>query len=176
MADYERTGDLPAEVPTCQSRTCRVFASGILPSEPTLEGSIQAFAASIPRHGYCAILVYAPETASTRAALGRLRARIRRATGVATTLGFGPRYLHSSGQLHKGGPDSGAFLILVASDAEELPVPGHAYSFGVVKAAQARGDAHALREKGRRVLRIEFTDSFDRGIDLLGRALANTEV
>ncbi len=77
---------------------------------------------------------------------------------VATCLGFGPRFLHSTGQAYKGGPNSGVFLQITCDDAVELPVPGQKYTFGVVKAAQARGDFQVLAERGRRALRVHLQE------------------
>jgi transaldolase/glucose-6-phosphate isomerase len=99
-----------------------------------------------------------------------MRARIRDRTHAATCLGFGPRFQHSTGQAYKGGPNAGVFLQLTCDDPADLDVPGHAYSFGVVKAAQARGDLEVLVERGRRVLRVHLRD-VDAGLTELGRAL-----
>ena len=77
---------------------------------------------------------------------------------VATTVGFGPRYLHSTGQAHKGGPNSGVFLMITCEDAEDLPVPGQRYSFGTIKRLQARGDFEVLASRGRRVVRVHLKD------------------
>ncbi len=90
------------------------------------------------------------------AAAGDSRCRVRDALGVATTLGFGPRFLHSTGQLHKGGPDTGVFLQLTADPSKDLPIPGWDESFGTLIAAQALGDLTALQRRGRRALRLHF--------------------
>jgi transaldolase/glucose-6-phosphate isomerase len=90
---------------------------------------------------------------------------------VATCLGFGPRFLHSTGQAYKGGPPSGVFVQVTADDAEDLPVPGQRYSFGVVKAAQARGDLQVLVERGRRALRVHLGPDVPAGLTTLGRAV-----
>ena len=88
--------------------------------------------------------------------LQRIRHEVREARRVATSLGFGPRYLHSTGQAFKGGPNTGVFLQITCDEAVDLPVPGHKYTFGVVKAAQARGDFKVLAERGRRALRVHL--------------------
>ncbi len=90
------------------------------------------------------------------AALGRIRVALRDALRVATTVGYGPRFLHSTGQLHKGGPPTGLFLQLTADPADDLAIPGRDYTFGVLEAAQAQGDLLALRSRGRRVLRLHL--------------------
>jgi transaldolase/glucose-6-phosphate isomerase len=103
--------------------------------------------------------------------LQRLRRMIRDRTRAATCLGFGPRFLHSTGQAYKGGPNSGVFLQITAADAEDLPVPGQAYTFGVVKAAQARGDLDVLAERGRRLLRVHLPADLEAGLKTLAQAV-----
>jgi len=100
-----------------------------------------------------------------------MRLVMRDATRAATTLGYGPRYLHSTGQLHKGGGDNGLFILLTGDDSEDLEVPGQAYTFGVLKRAQALGDLEALRRRGRRVIRLHLSDDVEAGLDKLARAL-----
>jgi transaldolase/glucose-6-phosphate isomerase len=91
---------------------------------------------------------------------------------VATCLGFGPRFLHSTGQAYKGGPDSGVFLQITCEDAQDLPVPGERYGFGVVKAAQARGDFEVLVSRQRRALRVHLGRDVEAGLAALDTALA----
>ena len=91
-------------------------------------------------------------------ALEAIRTRRSRSRKVATCVGFGPRYLHSTGQAHKGGPNTGVFLQITCDDPEDLPVPGQRYSFGTIKLAQARGDFEVLSARGRRVLRVHLED------------------
>ena len=105
---------------------------------------------------YVAILAYLPPDAAIAERLQGVRERIRDVTGAATTLGFGPRFLHSTGQLHKGGPDSGVFLQLTADAAKDLPIPGWSESFGTLIAAQALGDLASLQRRGRRALRLHL--------------------
>lgn len=92
---------------------------------------------------------------------------------VATCLGFGPRFLHSTGQAYKGGPDSGVFVQVTCEDAADLAIPGHAYTFGVVKAAQARGDLEVLAERGPRVLRVHLAGDVGAGLARLGELFAD---
>ena len=101
----------------------------------------------------------------------QLRLALRDRRHVATCLEFGPRFLHSTGQAYKGGPDSGVFLQITADDAEDLPIPGHRASFGVVKAAQARGDFDVLAERGRRALRVHLDGDFESGLAALEAAV-----
>jgi len=115
---------------------------------------------------YFAILAYIPPDPDVEERLQAIRAGVRDALGVATTLGFGPRFLHSTGQLHKGGPDSGVFLQLTADPSKDLPIAGWRESFGTLIAAQALGDLTALQRRGRRALRLHFRD-LDAGLGRL---------
>ncbi len=114
---------------------------------------------SRPGIDYVAILAYLPKDPPIEARLQAIRARIGAATGAATTLGFGPRFLHSTGQLHKGGPDTGIFLQLTADPSKDLPIPGWPETFGTLIAAQASGDLASLQRRGRRVVRLHFADA-----------------
>jgi transaldolase/glucose-6-phosphate isomerase len=93
-----------------------------------------------------------------------IRRTIRDRTGAATCVGFGPRFLHSTGQVYKGGPNSGVFLQVTCDDGVDIPVPGQSYTFGVVKAAQARGDFEVLAERGRRALRVHLGTDVHAGL------------
>jgi hypothetical protein len=101
------------------------------------------------------------------ARLQEIRLAIRDAKQVATCLGFGPRFLHSTGQAYKGGPNSGVFLQITCDDANDLQVPGQKYTFGVVKAAQARGDFQVLADRGRRALRVHLGKNVELGLSEL---------
>ena len=120
---------------------------------------------------YIALLAFVTPSAETTQALEAIRVRLRAATRHATTLGFGPRYLHSTGQLHKGGPDNGLFVLFTADDTGDIPVPGRPFTFGVLKRAQALGDLQALRARGRRVVRLHFGKDVRGGLDELSQAL-----
>ena len=108
---------------------------------------------------YLAILAYLPETAALEDALRELRRRVMRRYRIATTAGYGPRYLHSTGQLHKGGPASGIFLQLTKAHAEDIDIPGWPFRFGILADAQAQGDLQALQELGRRTVAIHLGDN-----------------
>ncbi len=115
---------------------------------------------SLRRDGdYLAITAFLRETPAANEALSKLRESIIVRYGIATTVGYGPRFLHSTGQLHKGGPDSGMFLQIVASNAADLPIPGRPYGFGLLAQAQALGDLRALTALGRRVARVRLGDN-----------------
>ena len=107
---------------------------------------------------YFAILAFIEMSQQHRSALEAIRGLVRDRKKVATTVGFGPRYLHSTGQAHKGGPNSGVFLIITGDDSEDLPVPGQKYTFGTIKLVQARADFEVLAERRRRAVRIHLPD------------------
>ncbi len=100
-----------------------------------------------------------------------IRHAVRDKKKVATVLGFGPRFLHSTGQAYKGGPNSGVFLQITCDDAKDLPVPGQKYTFGIVKAAQARGDFAVLAERRRRALRVHLGKNLKSGLAILTKAV-----
>ena len=120
---------------------------------------------------YFAITAYIAATRENERALNRVRLRVRDAKRVATTVGFGPRFLHSTGQLHKGGPDTGVFLQITAGAEAAAPIPGRPYGFEDVVAAQAAGDLAALRSRGRRALRVHLPESAS-GLEALQAAVA----
>ena len=105
---------------------------------------------------YISLQAYLNPTPDTSSTLQKIRAKLRDRTKAATTVGFGPRFLHSTGQLHKGGPNTGVFLQIVDEPAEPLPVPETNYSFAQLIRAQAEGDYQALKQRGRRVLRVQL--------------------
>jgi len=122
----------------------------------SLSDLLADFFALAQRGDYVAINAYLPRNREMQAALTELRLRVRARTGCATTVGFGPRFLHSTGQLHKGGPQSGLFLQITADPTEDLDIPGRGLTFGILERAQALGDYEALAARGRRILRIHL--------------------
>ena len=136
-----------------------------------MAGELRRHLERIRPGGYVGVHGFIAPTAARANAIDRLRARIRDATGIATTGGFGPRYLHSTGQLHKGGPANGWFLQLTADHPEDLPVPGKPYSFGQLVDAQARGDMEALEAPELPVLRVHLGADVDAGLAALDEAL-----
>jgi glucose-6-phosphate isomerase len=121
---------------------------------------------------YFAITAYLRDTAAAEESLSRIRVKVRDGARVATTVGFGPRFLHSTGQLHKGGPDTGVFLQLTAEPAASVPIPGKPYGFDVVVAAQAAGDLAALKSRGRRALRVQLPKDVASGLRGLEKTVA----
>ncbi len=114
-----------------------------------------------------ALTAYIPETGAHDQLLGEIRAQIRRALKTATTVGYGPRFLHSTGQLHKGGADNGIFLQITAADSQDLSIPDQAYTFGVLKQAQALGDIQSLAQRNRRVIRFHLGQDIETGLKTL---------
>ena len=179
-AEYERAGSLPAEKPIFEEDGIKLFtdeknaaalaqAAG---SEQTLLGYLRAHLDRIKAGDYFALLAYVPMFAEHEQSLQRIRHAVRDHKRVATCLGFGPRFLHSTGQAYKGGPNSGVFLQVTCDDAHDLPVPQQTYTFGVVKAAQARGDFQVLAERNRRALRVHLGSDVVGGLAKLNSALA----
>ena len=116
------------------------------------------------------MMAYVDRTNVHHAELQSLRRTIAGGTGLASTGGFGPRYLHSTGQLHKGGPNTGLFLQITHTTADDVTVPDVGYTFGVLQRAQALGDLTALRDAGRRVVRVHIQGDVISGLSVLGEA------
>ena len=136
-------------------------------SDRSLKNYLRAHLARLGAGDYFALLGYVEMNAEHEALLQDLRMTVRDRKRVATCLGFGPRFLHSTGQAYKGGPNSGVFLQITCDDAQDLPVPGQKYTFGVVKAAQARGDFQVLADRKRRALRVHLGSDVKAGLTKL---------
>jgi transaldolase/glucose-6-phosphate isomerase len=178
-SEYEKTGSLPAERPVVEDGGVKLFtdeknaadlakAAG---SDKSLAGYLKAHLQRIGAGDYFALLGYIQMNSSHEKILQKMRHAVRDSKHVATCLGFGPRFLHSTGQAYKGGPNSGVFLQVTCDDAVELPVPGQKYTFGVVKAAQARGDFQVLADRGRRALRVHLASDVEAGLGTLAAAV-----
>jgi len=176
---YEKTGSLPAETPVVEDAGVKLFTDEKNAAElakaaggdQSLAGYLKAHLARIKTGDYFAILGYIQMNAEHEDSLQGLRHLVRDNKHVATCLGFGPRFLHSTGQAYKGGPNSGVFLQITCDDAVELPVPGQKYTFGIVKAAQARGDFQVLADRGRRALRVHLGSNLKAGLAALQAAV-----
>src|SRR6266496_1199010 len=136
-------------------------------------GSLPAHLGGISAGDYFALLGYIEMNDAHEAALQKMRHAVRDKKRVATCLGFGPRFLHSTGQAYKGGPNRGVFLQITCDDAADLPVPEQKYTFGIVKAAQARGDFQVLADRGRRALRVHIGGDLQSGLARLSSALVS---
>jgi hypothetical protein len=139
-------------------------------ADKSVAGYLKAHLGRIRAGDYFALLAFVQMDDEHQKILQAIRHAVRDKKHVATCLGFGPRFLHSTGQAYKGGPNSGVFLQVTCDDALELPVPEQKYTFGVVKAAQARGDFQVLAERGRRALRVHLHD-VDSGLATLAATI-----
>ena len=139
-AEFEQSGTLPEE------------AAGVPDKD------VASLLGQLNDGDYFALLAFIEMNQANRNALDAIRGIVRDRRKVATSVGFGPRYLHSTGQAHKGGPNSGVFLMITCDDPDDVPVPGQRYSFGTIKRLQARGDFEVLASRGRRVLRVHLKD------------------
>jgi transaldolase/glucose-6-phosphate isomerase len=172
---YAKDGHLPPEAPFLEADGIKLFTDAANQTALGGGGLDAVIKAHLSRAGagdYVALLAYIQRDASHIAALTALRTRIRDAKRVATCVGFGPRFLHSTGQTYKGGPNSGVILQITADDAADLPVPGEKFTFGIVKAAQARGDFDVLAERHRRALRVHLGSDVGAGLNRLAKAIA----
>ena len=181
-SEYEAKGSLPAEKPILEESGIRLFtnernaADLAKSSEKSLAGYLKAHLSRIHAGDYFAVLGYIQMNDEHEQSLQAMRHTVRDKKKVATCLGFGPRFLHSTGQAYKGGPNSGVFLQITCDDSVELPVPGQKYTFGVVKAAQARGDFQVLAERGRRALRVHLGKDLKSGLAALQAAVDQAAV
>lgn len=172
---YEAQGSLPAEKPFFEDGGLQFYGDSVnaeaLSAGRSAAAILQAHVARLTPGDYFALLAYLDMNAAHEAALQQIRHAIRDRHQVATCLGFGPRFLHSTGQAYKGGPNSGVFLQITCDPAQDLAVPGQKYTFGVVKAAQARGDFEVLVERRRRALRVHLGSDAAAGLRQLAQAL-----
>jgi len=176
---YEKSGVLPSASPFFTEGPIALFAEQsdrvaletAVGADKTLHGYLRAHLKRLAPGDYFALLAYLERNAKHDRQLQTIRCKIRDSHGVATCIGFGPRFLHSTGQAYKGGPNSGVFLQLTCDHVEDLPVPGHRFTFGVVMAAQARGDFRVLTQRGRLALHVHLGADVGRGLDLLTEAI-----
>ncbi len=174
-SEYEKTGSLPAEKPIFDQNGIKLFTdpknASALGSKSSLSEYLRAHLGRIKAGDYFAVLGYVEMNDEHESKLQEIRHAVRDSKRVATCLGFGPRFLHSTGQAYKGGPNSGVFLQITCDDAADLPVPGQKYTFGIVKAAQARGDFQVLADRGRRALRVHLGKDVNAGLSTLSKAV-----
>jgi transaldolase/glucose-6-phosphate isomerase len=175
---FEKTGALPAETPALSTPEADLYtddANVAALREKGADGSLaswlKAHLARAHEGDYVALLAYVEHNAAHIDALQAVRVAVRDQRHLATCAQFGPRFLHSTGQAYKGGPDEGVFLQITADDAADLPIPGQEASFGVIKAAQARGDFDVLTERGRRALRVHLKGNLKSGLKMLDDAI-----
>jgi transaldolase/glucose-6-phosphate isomerase len=176
--EYEKSGSLPSESPILSEGGIQLFSdeknasalASAAGSDKSLAGYLRAHLKRAGAGDYFALLGYVQMNEQHESALQRIRIAVRDKKHVATCLGFGPRFLHSTGQAYKGGPNSGVFLQVTCDDKINLPVPGQKFTFGLVKAAQARGDFQVLAKRNRRALRVHLQD-VDQGLTALESAI-----
>jgi glucose-6-phosphate isomerase len=174
VATYKESGQLPVPAPALEAHNMAVFGevSGRFPVQ-----ALTRFLSKARPGDYIALQAFVQPTLATDAALQRLRAQLRQLTRLATTLGYGPRFLHSTGQLHKGDAGNGVFIQITIDDPRDAPIPDQAgmpessISFGVLKMAQALGDQQALIDAGRRVIRLHIKGDIAQEINLLAESL-----
>jgi hypothetical protein len=169
--EYERTGKLPDEVPFFEAEgmslfTSKDYATDLLAKteEHTAAAIIDAHITAIGTGDYFGLLGYVEMSAENDEVMQGIRKSVLERFECATCLGFGPRFLHSTGQAYKGGGNNGVFLQITSDDADDLQVPGQKYTFGIVKAAQARGDFQVLLDRGRRALRVHLGKDVSDGL------------
>ena len=172
---FNETGALPPETPFAKDGPFAFYADGTNAKAlgtGDVVAILKAHFGRVKAGDYVGVLAYVERDTATREWIQKVRLGLRDALKVATAAEFGPRFLHSTGQAYKGGPDTGVFLQITADDVADLGVPGEKYTFGVVKAAQARGDFDVLSERHRRALRVHVSGSLDVGLKLLAEAIA----
>ena len=179
LAEIEKTGAVPAGEPRSREEGLEVYASDDLwgkltsqvPGHPSLEMLIGRFLGLKKQGDYLAILAFLERTAATESAFAHLRREIRDAMRIPVLQGYGPRYLHSIGQLYKGGPTSGMFLQITSAADQDLPIPQSGMTFGKLELAQALGDLRALESRGKPTLRLHIAGSVTQGLATIGHAV-----
>lgn len=178
-SEYEASGKLPDELPIFQNGDFQIFidskhqiiSGSKFTSESKASDLLQTLIKCISPGDYFAILAYVPMNPANDEILQDIRSKILKAKRVATCVEFGPRFLHSTGQVYKGGPNSGVFLQITVNDSFDLTIPGHRYTFGVVKSAEARGDFSVLASRNRRAMRIHLREDSVSGLKALRREI-----
>ena len=170
LKEFEKSGKLDVDGIDRSDTPVALVAPGRI-GEGTLDQELARLVGQVGDGDYFAITAYVQPANETDAAFEDMRAAVRDATRAATTLGYGPRFLHSTGQLHKGGPPAGVFLQVTATDAADLAVPGKPFTFGQLKRAQSIGDFESLLDHGRPALRVHLGTDVTAGVEALRRAL-----
>jgi transaldolase/glucose-6-phosphate isomerase len=177
-ASFEKTGALPEEQPVISTDEADLYTDEANATALRAAGANGDLASWLKAHlsrsgdgDYVALLGYVARDKATIDALQAMRLEVREKRHVATCAEFGPRFLHSTGQAYKGGPNTGVFLQITCEDLPDVEVPGQKYTFGIVEAAQARGDFQVLAERGRRALRIHLGTHVAAGLTTLKNAV-----
>jgi hypothetical protein len=176
LHEWQQRGTFSETPPLLAASGITVYCEPGQPWLPTgqqsLDTFLRAFVDLAAAPDYLALLSYFRRTEARHQALQHLRLVLRNRRQVATTLGYGPRYLHSTGQLHKGGPNTGVFILCTADAAADLPIPGQPYGFATLQRAQALGDFRSLNAKARRVIRVHLGKDIEGGLKRLAESLA----
>jgi hypothetical protein len=170
MQVVKEKGNLPKVEPALVEGPLSLYTEN---AAATVRGSLEKFLSQARPDDYIALMAFLTETPQVDEVLQTIRVRLRDSLHLATTIGYGPRFLHSTGQFHKGGRNAGLFLQLTADDAEDVPVSSQSYSFGILKRAQALGDLEALRTHQRRVLRIHLGRDVAAGLGALDEMIVS---
>ncbi|MBA3601165.1 MAG: bifunctional transaldolase/phosoglucose isomerase [Acidobacteria bacterium] len=178
--EYEKTGELPDEKPFFEESGVKLFTDernagelSKLVGAESLANYLKAHFSRIKKDDYFALLAYVEMNGDTEELLQKIRHSVLKDKKVATCLGFGPRFLHSTGQAYKGGANEGVVLQITSDDAEDLQVPDQKYTFGIVKAAQARGDFQVLLDRERRALRVHLGADVKSGLEKILSLISN---
>jgi len=171
LEQYQQTGSLPDEPAAVTDGALRVYGDV---NGNSAAAAISAHLDTANPGDYVALMAYVTPDDANQEALQNLRVAIRDTRRLATTLGFGPRFLHSTGQLHKGGPNTGVYIQITADDGTDVPIPDKPFTFSVLKRAQAAGDLQSLRAHGRRVIRIHIAGNLDAGLASLTDGVSAT--
>jgi hypothetical protein len=173
LGEVRTEGGLPTEKPDLSDGGLLIYGGDKADDAGAMLGR---FMASVRPGDYVALLAYLTENGGHEEALQGIREMIHDRMHAAVTVGYGPRYLHSTGQLHKGGADKGVFILLTAEDPGDIPLPGRSYGFATFRHAQARGDLEALRSHGRRVVRVHMADGAEKGLKELEKTLSEVKM
>ncbi len=169
---YKKQGKLPDQELLWEGNGMKIYCDAqtrtqLKPMATSLESSIQAHLGRVKAGDYVAFTAYIQETSANDRSLEAIRSEVRKKFKVATTVGYGPRFLHSTGQLHKGGSDAGVFIQITAEETNDLAIPGEPFSFGVLKQAQALGDFQSLANRHRRAIRLHVGKDIAAGLKAL---------
>ncbi len=165
LETYKKEKKLPDEKPIFEENGLKLFASeDSVKINKNLSGSLSNFIEKVKSGDYVALMAYIQRSPKHEEKLQAIRLRLRDGLKVATTLGYGPRFLHSTGQLHKGGANNGVFIQFTADDERELPIPGEPFGFSILKQAEALGDYLALKQHGRRTIRVHLGKDVQAGL------------
>jgi len=165
LAECEKSGELALPPLVVEEKGVGLSGGPGVVSRGALRDALAAFLSQVKSGDYVALMAYLPPSEASEGLLQAFRQKIRSRYRLATTLGYGPRFLHSTGQLHKGGAKNGLFIQMTACDKEDLDIPGAPYSFGTLKRAQALGDFYALRDRGLRVIELRLGDAHPAGLE-----------